>query len=114
MTFISQIGTVVAGVVGYDTTVTLENPDEELRDGMSATAEIILERRDDVLLIPNRAIRGSLENPVVVVVTDGQVEERQVTSGLSDGIDTEVLSGLNEGERVATAPVKGIVSEGGF
>jgi HlyD family secretion protein len=114
VTFISQIGTVEAGVVGYDTTVTLENPDEELRDGMSATAEIILERRDDTLLLPNRAIRGSLENPVVVVVTDGQVEERQVTLGLSDGIDIEVLSGLKEGETVAITPVKRIASEGGF
>ena len=114
VTFISQIGTVQAGVVGYDTTVTLENPDEELRDGMSATAEIISERRDDVLLLPNRAIRGSFEAPVVVVVADGQVEERQVTLGLSDGIHTEVLSGLKEGERVVTAPVKRLSGEGGF
>jgi hypothetical protein len=72
---------------------------------MSATAEIIGERRDDVLLIPNRAIRGSFEAPVVVVVADGQVEERQVALGLSDGINSEVLSGLKEGERVVTAPV---------
>lgn len=114
VTFISQIGTVEAGVVGYDTTVTLENPDEELRDGMSATAEIILDRRDDVLLIPNRAIRGSLTNPVVVVVTDGQVEERQATLGLSDGISTEVLSGLNEGERVVVVPVGQPRVQGGF
>jgi HlyD family secretion protein len=47
VTFISQIGTVQAGVVFYDTTITLENLDEELRDGMSATAEIIIERRDN-------------------------------------------------------------------
>ena len=114
VTFISQIGTVQAGVVGYDTTVTLENPDEELRDGMSATAEIIGERRDDVLLIPNRAIRGSFEAPVVVVVADGQVEELQVALGLSDGINSEVLSGLKEGESVVTAPVKRLSAEGGF
>ncbi len=114
VTFISQIGTVQAGVVGYDTTVTLENPDEELRDGMSATAEIISARSDDVLLIPYRAIRGSFEAPVVVVVADGQVEERQVALGLSDGINSEVLSGLKEGERVVTAPVKRLSAEGGF
>ncbi len=120
VTFISQIGTVVAGVVGYDTTVTLENPDEELRDGMSATAEIILERRDDVLLIPNRAIRGSVENPTVVVAKVEQirsaedVESRQVTLGLSDGITTEVLSGLKEGERVVVVPAKSVASGGGF
>lgn len=114
VTFISQIATVVAGVVGYDTTITLENPDEELRDGMSATAEIISERHDDVLLLPNRAIRGSLENPVVVVITDGQTEERKVALGLSDGINSEVLSGLKEGERVVLPPVNQPSARGRF
>ncbi|MGB6872756.1 MAG: efflux RND transporter periplasmic adaptor subunit [Dehalococcoidia bacterium] len=98
--FISPAGTIRAGVVSYDTTITLENPVEELRDGMSATAEIIIERRDDVLFIPNRAIRGTLENPMVVVLVDGQQEEREITLGLTDGINTEVLSGLQEGEKV--------------
>jgi RND family efflux transporter MFP subunit len=98
--FISPVGTIQAGVVSYATTITLENSIEELRDGMSATAEIIIERRDDVLSIPNRTIRGTLENPTVVVLVDGQQEERQITLGLSDGINTEVLSGLEEGEKV--------------
>ena len=64
--FISPVGITLAGVVSYDTTITLENPVAGLRDGMSATAEVIIERRDDVLSIPNRAIRGTLENPMVV------------------------------------------------
>jgi RND family efflux transporter MFP subunit len=98
--FISPVGTILAGVVSYDTTITLENPVAELRDGMSATAEVIIERRDDVLLIPNRAIRGTTENPMVVVLVDGQQEEREITLGLSDGINTEVLSGLEEEEKV--------------
>ncbi len=98
--FISPVGTIRAGVVSYDTTITLENPVAELRDGMSATAEVIIERRDDVLLIPNRAIRGTLEDPMVVVLVDGQQEEREITLGLTDGINTEVLSGLQEGEKV--------------
>ena len=106
VSFISQIGTVQVGIVSYQTTITLQNPDEELRDGMSATAEIILESSKNVLLIPNRAIRGSLINPVVVVAkveqiwVEEDVETRPVTLGLSDGIYTEVLSGLVEGDRV--------------
>jgi RND family efflux transporter MFP subunit len=98
--FISPAGITLAGVVSYDTTITLENPVAGLRDGMSATAEIIIERRDDVLSILNRAIRGTLENPMVVVLVDGQQEEREITLGLTDGINTEVLSGLQEGEEV--------------
>jgi HlyD family secretion protein len=101
LTFVSQAGTVQAGVVSYKTTITLENPDDELRDGMSATAEIIIDRHDNVLLIPNRAIQGSLDNPWVEVVAGEKTEQRQVTLGLSDGVNTEVLSGLDEGEVVA-------------
>jgi RND family efflux transporter MFP subunit len=96
--FISPIGTTLIGVVSYDTTITLHNPVAGLRDGMTATAEVIIERRDDVLSIPNRALRGSWENPKVLVLIDGQQEEREITLGLTDGINTEVLSGLEEGE----------------
>jgi RND family efflux transporter MFP subunit len=100
LAFVSPVGTILAGVVSYDTTITLENPIAGLKDGMSATAEVIIERRDDVLLIPNRAIRGTTENPMAVVLIDGQQEEREITLGLTDGMNTEVLSGLEEGEEV--------------
>jgi RND family efflux transporter MFP subunit len=98
--FISLVSIIRAGVVSYETTITLKNPAAGLRDGMSATAEVIIERHDDVLVIPNRAIRGTSENPKVVVLVDEQEEEREITLGLTDGINTEVLSGLEEGERV--------------
>ncbi len=110
--FISPVGTILAGVVSYDTTITLKNPVAELRDGMSATAEVIIERHEDVLSIPNRYIRGTTENPMVVVLVDEQEEEREITLGLSDGINTEVLSGLQEGEKVIL-PTSG-ERQGGF
>lgn len=108
VTFISQAGTIQAGVVFYKTTITLENPDEELRDGMSATAEIIIDRRENALLIPNRAIQGSWENPWVEILIDEESEKREVTLGLSDGVNTEVLSGLEEGEEVVSPSVSQI------
>jgi len=112
--FISLVSTVRAGVVSYETTITLENPNAELKDGMSATAEIIIERRDNVLLIPNRAIQGTSENPKVLVLVGGQEEEREITLGLSDGINTEVLSGLEEGEEVVLPTSSGGQSDSFF
>jgi len=100
VTFMSRAGTVQFGVVSYKTIISMENPDEELRDGMSSTAEIIIERYDNVLLISNRAIRGTWDKPSVEVVVDGQVEQREISLGSSDGIKSEVLSGLEEGEIV--------------
>jgi RND family efflux transporter MFP subunit len=114
VTFISPIGTIRAGIVSYATTITLENPSAELKDGMSATAEVVVERRDNVLLIPNTVIQGTLQNPTVVVLVDGQQEERQITLGLSDGFNTEVLSGLEEGEEVVVPAPTSTQQSGGF
>jgi len=100
VTFISPASTIQTGVVFYKTTIVLENPEAELKDGMSASAEIILEQHNDVLLIPNRAIQGSLEKPWVEVVVGEEVEQREITMGVSDGAYTEVLAGLEEGEEI--------------
>jgi macrolide-specific efflux system membrane fusion protein len=112
--FISPMGTVLAGIVSYPTTISLENPSAELRDGMSATAEVVIERRDGVLLIPNTVIQGTVQNPFVEVLVDGKQEQRQIALGLSDGANTEVLSGLEEGEEVVVPPLTSTRQSGGF
>jgi RND family efflux transporter MFP subunit len=114
VTFISSMGTVLAGIVSYPTTITLENPSGDLKDGMSATAEVVVERRDNVLLIPNTVIQGTLQNPMVEVLVYGKQEQRQITLGLSDGENTEVLSGLEEGEEVVVPPLTSTQQSGGF
>ena len=98
--FVSLVGTALVGVVSYDTIITLDHPTAELRDGMTATAEVIIERRDNVLFIPNKVLRGTWKDPKVLVFVDGQQEEREITLGLTNGINTEILSGLDEGEEV--------------
>jgi RND family efflux transporter MFP subunit len=92
----------VGGVVLYDIEVTLNTPEDSgIRIGMSASADIVLDKRADVLLIPNRAINEDDEgNTFVNVVIDEEPLERPVTLGVSDGFDTEVISGLTEGEMV--------------
>jgi HlyD family secretion protein len=100
VSFVSPTGKVWEDEVSYETIITLENASEELRDGMSASAEIITDQRHNVLLIPNRAIQGSPENPWVEVVTNNETKKISVALGLSDGMYTEVLSGLEEGEEV--------------
>jgi multidrug efflux pump subunit AcrA (membrane-fusion protein) len=98
--FISPIGTSLIGVVFYETRITLDSPDDRLRDGMTATAEVIIERREDVLFIPNRTLRGTWEDPWVLVLVGEQQKEMEITLGLTDGKNVEVLSGLEEGEAV--------------
>ena len=76
-----------------------------IRSGYSATAQIVLEKSDKVLTIPEAAIEFSGDSTFVYVVKQGNAKEkayerRQVTTGLSDGINIEIRSGLKEDELV--------------
>ena len=75
--------------------------DFQLREGLTVTVSIIVEERTSVLLVPNGAIttRGR-QNYIQVVSPDGTIEERAITSGISDWQYTEVTEGLSEGEQV--------------
>jgi len=99
---ISLLPEVEAGVVLYRVKIGFDvSPDLGLRVGMSATADIVIDERNNVLLVLSRAIqRDSQGNPMVEVMVDEQIEERAVVTGISDGFETEIIDGLNEGEVV--------------
>jgi HlyD family secretion protein len=72
-----------------------------LRAGYSANAELIIEERQDVLTVPERVVEFEGDSAFVeVLLPDGTRERRQVETGLSDAVRVQVLSGLEEGERV--------------
>ena len=72
-----------------------------MKIGMSATTDIILDERSNVLLVPDLAIsQDSQGNPIVYVMVNEQIEQRSVVTGISDGFQTEILDGLDEGEVV--------------
>jgi HlyD family secretion protein len=102
VTLVSSVPTREAGLVQYKVKIALNVPeDSRLKAGMSATADIVTDERSSVLLVPNRAIRqDSQGNPVVKVMVNDQIEERAVVTGISDGSQTEIVSGLNEGDMV--------------
>ena len=111
---ISPIPTVESGVVLYSTKIGFDVPEGSgIKAGMSATADIILSDQSDVLLIPDRAIEYIDGSPVVYVMVDEQPEERPVVIGVSDGFQTEIKEGLQEGEIAALRTQKSN-SSGGF
>jgi len=75
-----------------------------LREGLTVTISIITDERTSVLLVPNRAItsRGG-SYYVQVVSSPGVTEERMIQAGITDGQNTEVISGLSEGDQVSIA-----------
>ncbi len=123
-------------VVTYDTVIEVANPDRKLKPGMTATVTIITNEKDDVLRARNTALRARLpdeirpESPelpangngdgtwrVVYRIasggSEGPVEAIAVRAGMSDGVHTEILEGLEEGDVLATGIDLGATSPGG-
>jgi RND family efflux transporter MFP subunit len=84
-----------------ETEVDLPNRDSAIKAGMFGYATLVLEQREDVLTVPVQAL-ASREAPVKVLVvgTDQRLQEREVRLGLETPERVEVVSGLEEGERV--------------
>lgn len=80
-----------------------------LRAGYSASADIIIQRRDSVLTIPERVITLAGDSASVQLkLADGRAEKRPIKTGLSDAINVEVVSGLALGDEVLEKPVKSV------
>ncbi|HEX9897041.1 MAG TPA: efflux RND transporter periplasmic adaptor subunit [Dehalococcoidales bacterium] len=98
---ISSTSKTQSGVVTYTVTIRITPPSGvEVREGMSATADIIVEEANNVLVIPTQAISEVANNSVVQVMVNGVIQQRTVTLGLSDGSYTEITGGLQVGEQV--------------
>jgi len=121
----------VQNVVTYDTVIGVSNPDLKLKPGMTANVSIVIAHKDDVLQIKNAALRyrpaeatpaeGRSRSPApanargsggrerrtsertVYLLTGGRPQPVQIKTGISDGVVTEVIEGLKEGDRVITA-----------
>lgn len=75
--------------------------DVRVFSGLTASLTIQGGVAEDVLVIPMTAVEGSADTGIVhVVLPDGSLEERTVTLGLNDGINVEVVEGLEEGELI--------------
>jgi RND family efflux transporter MFP subunit len=98
---IGQVGKQVEGVTNYEIIVCLRTPEPRLRAGMTATADVVVARREGVLLVPTEAIRLVEGKPIATVLGhDGRTSEVAVQTGLSSGGQTEIVSGLTEGQTV--------------
>lgn len=86
------------------TSFAIEGESDSLRVGASAVLVLISDVRRQVLTVPNDALFEDESGQCVHLLENGQYVSRQVQTGMSDGVYTEVLSGLKEGDRVASAP----------
>ena len=95
---VDTLGTTIQGVTTYDVEIELDTIDEDLRPGMTVSAAIITQRKDNALLIPNSAIRTEGGQTVVDVVRNGQTETVLVEIGDTNDIKHDIEGGLGPGE----------------
>ncbi len=89
------------GVVNYPVTISLTSTDPQLKAGMTANADIVVAAKDNVLTVPAAAIRDRGDRKMVMVLnSQGQVVPTQVEVGTSSDSNSEILSGIQEGENV--------------
>jgi macrolide-specific efflux system membrane fusion protein len=99
-----------SNVVNYITTLSIDNAEGRLKPDMTATLNIVLEERRDVLSVPDKALRNEGGKRVVRVVEGQGSTPRTVRVGRRGGGFIEILEGLSEGDVVllnATSPEQG-------
>jgi len=103
LTHISPRGREKEDIISFEIRTIVSDQENRLRVGMSADAELILEEHENVLVIPEGAVIYE-DGKTFVNIQDDSVEEGmrkvEITKGISDGLRTEVLSGLEEGQVV--------------
>ncbi len=103
LTHISPQGREEEDIINFEIRAIVSDQENRLRIGMSADAELILEEHENVLVIPEGAVIYE-DGKTFVNIQDDSVEEGmrkiEIAKGISDGLRTEVLSGLEEGQVV--------------
>jgi HlyD family secretion protein len=102
---VTQAGTVEEGVVNFTVTVELTDADAAVKPGMTAAVNIVVEELQDVLLVPNRAVRLVDGERVVYVLEDGQSVKKEIRLGSSSDTMSIVAGGdVQEGDVVILNP----------
>jgi len=100
---IATQGTNTSNVITFEVKIeVLGEGKEKLKPEMTANVEIIEDERNNVLLLPTEAVQ-IIENKKFVLMPgmeEGKGEKREVKTGINNGTDVEILSGLKEGETV--------------
>lgn len=104
VTKIAPGATTEQSVTTIPVTVQLDtsNINVPLRPGMNATCDFVVAASTDVLVVPTTAVKTTAGRAMVTVIQDGQLLPRRVEVGLEGEELSEITSGLNEGEQIAT------------
>ncbi|MFH1979230.1 MAG: efflux RND transporter periplasmic adaptor subunit [Patescibacteria group bacterium] len=95
--------TIIEGVPSYTTTFQFKEKDGRIRSGMTVNIDIVTDKSEGVLVIPQRAVVTRNGNKFVRVVVDDKIQEKMVEVGLRGSFgEVEIIEGLEEGDEIVT------------
>jgi HlyD family secretion protein len=109
---VASSATVSSGVVNYYATITLNQTDKSLKQGMTANATVVVSKATDAITVPNLAITHTGGQAYVTVYAAGQQTRTAIDTGVVGDQYTEVTGGLNDGEQVVLPTVRVSSSSG--
>ncbi len=102
---VDKIGTVTSNVTNYPAIIQFDTTSDQIFPNMAASANIIIDTKDDVLTVPTAAVQTQNGQSQVRILKNGQPQQVNVEVGLSSDTQTEIVSGLSEGEDVITSAI---------
>ena len=105
---IAPIGLEENKIIIFKVKIEVTGKDREiLKPSMTANVRILIETREGVVMVPDEAIKEEGGNYLVYIMKSNNFEARKVKRGISDGLYTEIIEGLVEGEIVVTSGLSG-------
>jgi HlyD family secretion protein len=102
---VARVGVEDQGVVNFLTTVEIQDAYDEVKPGMTAAVNIVVNQISDVLLVPNRAVRLREGKRVIYLLRENEQQEVEITIGATSDTVSEILSGdVNAGDLVILNP----------
>ncbi len=96
-------GSISSGVTSYPAAIKLDTGTDDIFPNMSVQANIIIDTKDNIIIIPSSAVQIQNGQSVVRTLKNGKILEVTVETGLTNGTQTEISSGLSEGEVLVTS-----------
>jgi len=114
VTQVPEVGDIIQGVVEFSVLVELKDADQNVKPGMTAAVNIVVESITSALLVPNSAVRVVDGQRVVYILEDNQLQPIEITLGASSDTQSEVLDGnLQVGDLIVLNPPQDIFGSNG-
>jgi HlyD family secretion protein len=105
VTEVSRVGEISSGVVNFTVKIKLTDDNKDVKPGMTSGVTITTQQLEDVLLVPNRAVRLVDNQRVVYILQDGQLVAVNIELGATSDVNSEVIGGdLKAGDVIVLNP----------